>query len=290
MKTKIFITGASGFQGNAIANELLKKEYEITSLKREISGNENANINFIQGDLINKENVLEATKNTEITIFTLPLVFDLETAKTMTENFIEAAKENSIELVVFNTSFDLPKEKTGLTAIDIKVEIKKMFNESGLNVITLAPDIFIDNLAAPWSIPLVVEQGILPYPVAAGKKFPWISHHDLAKFAVNAIEHKELIGKTLAIGGNLVSGEEIAKEISAKIGKEVNFIPLSPDDFEQNLIPAFGEIPAREISNLYRYVADNYENLIQKDFNNSQEILDVEIQSTKDWVESISWS
>ncbi|WP_196894009.1 SDR family oxidoreductase [Aureivirga marina] len=290
MKTKIFITGATGFQGSAITNELVKKEYEIVSLKREINGNENPNVTFIKGDLANKKDIKIATKNVEIAIFTLPLVFDLETAKLMTQNFMEAVKENKVELVIFNTSFDLPKEKTGLTAIDIKVEMKKMFDASGLNVITLVPDIFIDNFAAPWSIPVILEQGILPYPVASGKKIPWISHVDLAKFIVNAIEHKELIGKTLPIGGNLVSGEEIAKEISEKIGKEVHFVSLTPDDFEQNLISAFGEIPAKEISNLYRYVANRYEELIAKNFKKSQEILNVEIQSTKDWVESISWN
>ena len=88
-------------------------------------------------------------------------------------------------------------------------------------------------LTAPWSIPLINEKGILPYPVQSDSRIPWISHVDLAKFIYSAIDRFELGGQTLPIGGNIYTGEEIASKISIHLRKTVSFVSLKPDDFEK---------------------------------------------------------
>ena len=55
------------------------------------------------------------------------------------------------------------------------------------------------------------------------------------------------------------------------------------------LTGTFGELAAREISNLYRYIEENQKNLISKDFNKTQNILDVELQTVDDWAKSVKW-
>ena len=130
---------------------------------------------------------------------------------------------------------------------------------------------------------------VLPYPVAAGNKVPWISHADLAKFVAAAITKPELAGQTFPIGGNLYTGEEIAEAISVEINQTINFVPMTPDEFEQQIAPSFGDLAGKEISNLYRYVADNRVQLVAKDFKKSQDILGVVPQSLTEWVQSIKW-
>ena len=266
MKNKIFVSGATGFQGSNIAQLLNKAGKQVITLRPKTDENQISvkDIEIIEGNLENKEAVYKALKNVDSAVFTFPLIFDLEKAIEITENFIQSAQTNNVSLVVFNSSFDLPKSKTGLLALDLKSTIYKMFQDSGLNVITLIPDIYIDNLTAPWSIPLILEKGILPYPIESGKKLP--------------------------IGGNIYSGEEIAVAISNYLGKEIQFISLTPDDFEKQLIPAFGELNAKEISNLYRYVADNREVLVDKNFNTSQNLLSTKPTSIQDWVSSVNWN
>ena len=78
-----------------------------------------------------------------------------------------------------------------------------------------------------------MEQGILPYPVSATEKSPFISHSDLGDYVVSALNHPELAGSVLPIGGNLWTGNEIAAAISKHLNKEVKFIPVSPDDFQK---------------------------------------------------------
>lgn len=288
---KIFVVGASGFQGGAIANALVEKGNKVTTLKRDAEQGMpvTAGVEIISGGLENVESLQKAMHGANAAVLTLPLLFDVEQVKQFTANFIEAAKAEKVALVVFNSSFHLPAEKVGMISLDVKVEAMELLKASGLNVITLMPDVYIDNLAAPWSIPLVVEQNILPYPVARGEKIPWISHVDLAKSVAAAVDHPELAGQTLPIGGNLYTGEEIALAISQEVGKEVSFIGITPNDFENNLVESFGPVAAKEISNLYRYVDAEKQNLRSKDFEATQALLNVELQPLSSWVSSIQW-
>ena len=291
MENNIFVLGATGIQGSNISKLLISKGNNVVTLSRSNEQNQ-SNVNGLQivfGSLDDKLALSKALKDVDKAVFTFPLIFDVKKAIKYTRNFIEVAEEQDISLAVFNSSFDLPNDKTGLIALDLKVAISELFEKSNIDVITLMPDIYIDNLVAPWSLPLILEKGILPYPARSGQKVPWISHSDLAKFVASAIKKPDLAGKVLPIGGNLFTGEEIATAISNQIGKKVNYIGLTPDDFEKQLVPAFGELASKEISNLYRYVENNSDKLVNKDFERSQNLLSVKPQSIQEWVKTVNW-
>jgi len=292
MKNQIFVSGATGFQGKAIAEVLIENGNKVVTISSTAKENcvLESGLNVISGSIEDRTAISKALKGVQKAVYTFPLIFDIEKAQSYTSNFIAAAEEAGISLVVFNAGFDLPKNDTGLLTMDLKRVIKNLFDSSNLHVITLVPDIYIDNLSAPWSVPVILNEGILPYPITSGEQFPWISHSDLARFTASAIDKPELAGKSFPIGGSLLTGEEIATAIAKKIKKEVNFLGLTPGQFEEQLIPAFGALPALEISNLYRYVADNKEQLISKDFKQSQKVFGVTPQSVGEWVNSIDWS
>lgn len=289
---KVFVTGATGFQGGNIATALLKENHQVTTLKRDpnIGMPAMKGIEVIKGGLENQESLAKAMKGAQAAVYSFPLIFDMELAQSYTKNFIAAAKKENVGLIIFNTTFHLPKEETGFLALDMKVAIKRLLDASGLKVITLAPDIYIDNIAAPWSIPVILEHKIIAYPIASNKKLPWISHSDLAKYIVKAISKPELAGQTLPIGGNLLSGNEITAAIAAEIGQDLNFVLVPVDEFEQQLTPGFGELAAKEISNLYRFVEQNHNEFVDKDFDKTNQLLKIQPQSLNDWTRSINWS
>ncbi|MDH7447815.1 SDR family oxidoreductase [Aquimarina sp. 2201CG14-23] len=290
MSKKVFVLGARGIQGSAIAKRIILNGHTVNTLSSDTNSAELLDgIESYSGDLSNKPSIAKALENVDVAIYTFPLIFDMDKATSFTQNFIDAAKQQNIPFVIFNSSFDLPENKISFLGMDIKYEIQKQFEKSGLEVLTLMPDIYLNNLAAPWSIPLVVEKNILPYPIESDKKVPWISHQDLARFITSAIEKPELAGQKLPIGGTLLSGEEIAASISDHLDQEIKFISLKPDDFEKQLIPAFGELNAKEISNLYRYVEKEREHLIHKSFSRTQELLGIQPMTIKQWVESVDW-
>lgn len=285
---KIFVSGASGAQGGHIAQHLLAAQHEVVTLSSK--DNTLDNIQVVKGGLQNTEALNDALKGTQVAVFTFPLIFDVALAKAYATNFVEAAKAQQVPLIIFNTNFDLQPAGSDMIALDTKASIKEVFDNSGLNVITLMPDVYIDNMVAPWSLPVIVNDGVLPYPVAQGQKVPFISLSDLGRFVTAAVDKPALAGKVLPIGGNLLTGEEIAAAMAKKLGKPVNFVAVKPDDFEQQLKPAFGEVPAREISNLYRFVERNQTLLQEKDFKTTQELLGVTPQPLETWIESIEWT
>ncbi len=289
---KVFVTGATGFQGGKIAAALLNENHQVTTLKRDPNVGIPAmeGIEVIQGGLENKESLATAMKGVQAAIYSFPLIFDMELTKTYTANFIAAAKQRSVSLVIFNTTFHLAKEETGFLALDLKVAMKKQFDASGLNVITLAPDTYIDNISAPWSIPVILEHKIVPYPIAPDKKLPWISHSDLGKYVAKALSKPELAGKTLPIGGSLISGNEITAAIAAEIGQELNFVSVPVNEFEQQLAPGFGAIAAKEIANLYRFIEQNHNEFVDKDYEKTNQLLGIQPQSLNDWASSVNWT
>lgn len=288
---KVFITGATGFQGSKIANELLKNNHTVTSLKRDLSAGVPAikGIEIIEGGLENKDSLATAMRGAQAAVYSFPLIFDLELAKAYTKNFIDAAKQENVGLIIYNTTFYLAKEETGLLALDMKVAMKKLFDVSGLNVITIAPNIYLDNIAAPWSVPVILEHKIVPYPLKADEPMSWISHADLGKYIASAINKPELAGQTFPVG-SLVTGNDITKTIGNKINQELNFVEVPVDEFEQQLIAGFGNVAAKEISNLYRYVEQNYNSFINQDFENTNKTLGIEPESLDSWVASVNWS
>ena len=289
---KVFVTGATGFQGGNIAGALLNDGHRVTTLKRDLNTGQPAmeGIAVIQGGLDSQDALSKAMSGAQAAVHSFPLIFDIEIAKAYTKKFIAAAKQENVDLIIFNTTFHLAKEKTGFLAIDLKVAMKELFDASGLNVITLAPDTYLDNISAPWSIPVILENKIVPYPISADTKLPWISHFDLGRYVAKAFTKPELAGKTLPIGGNMISGNEIAMAISSEIGENLNFVPLAVNDFEQQLTSGFGAIAAKEISNLYRFIEENHNEFVDKDYAQTDKILDITPQPLNEWVSSVNWT
>lgn len=289
---KIFVTGATGFQGGNIAQALLNKNHQVVTLKRDLNTGNPARegISAVKGGLDSQAALAQAMSGAQAAVYSFPLIFDLELAKSYTKNFIAAAKQENVGLVIYNTTFHLAKKETGFLALDMKVAMKELFDASGLNVTTLVPNIYLDNISAPWSIPVILEHKIVSYPISPDQKTPWISHADLGKYVAQAITKPELAGTTLPIGGELVTGNEIASAISEKINQQLNFVSVPVNEFEKQLAPGFGDLAAREISNLYRFIEQNQTEFVNKDFAKSNEILGVKPQSLSAWVDTVNWS
>ncbi len=288
---KVFVTGATGFQGKNIAKALIKEGHQVTTLKRNLDVEKSKidEIEVIKGGLENSKALSKAMQDKDAAVYSFPLIFDMNLAKAYTNNFISAAIEKNVSLIIFNTTFHLPQNTTGFLTLDLKVEIKKLFDASKLKVITLMPDIYLDNIAAPWSIPVILKHKVVAYPIDGNKKMPWISHSELGRYITKAISKPELAGQTLPIGGNLITGREITEAISSEINLNLNFVSVPVNEFEQQLTPGFGALAAKEISNLYRYVEQNYNDFITKDFNKTNKLLDISPQSLNTWVKSVNW-
>jgi len=285
---KLFVTGVTGAQGSGIAKVLKKNGFSISSVSPNNADTQNELGTIYLGNLEALESLKLAMAGCEAIVLTLPLIFDTEIIKKMTSNVIDAAKFHGINKIIFNAGIALGENKTGSLAIDVKHEAFEILSKSGLEVITLMPNVYLENLTSPFLLPVIQEHSIIPYPISGDFKFSWLSYENLGRYVVAALNSKGLAGeKILITNREELIGQALAEKISSASGKKLPFIPTPPDDFENNLKPVLGDYVAKEISNLYRGIDSSRSNFVK--YSHLEFLDSVELQSTDDWVKSINW-
>jgi uncharacterized protein YbjT (DUF2867 family) len=290
---KILVTGATGAQGGAVVKYLVSKGLKVKALLTETDNEEWFKANQVEtvvGNFANRESLVDAMLDVTNVSLVYPLIYDWDTLRQYTDNLLYAFGKSDLESVVFNTSLALPPQKTGSLAADIKLEIFEKFVTANVSLITLMPSFYLDNLTAPWSLPVIKENGVIGYPLPADAQFAWLSHFNLAQYTYKALLNKELIGKTFPIGGELISGTEIAEKISIILGKRVNYVYQKPEAFKQFLLQMYNEEIAAEISGIYANIALNTEPF--KAFYNKdilENVFDIKLQTFAEWAETVNW-
>ncbi len=283
----VVVTNATGLQGKTVAEELKKNNYQVRALTRDPSKVQLPGVEIVKGSFDDVDSLIKAFEGADGIYFKLPLLFDHALLIQYTKNFIAAALQTKPSLVVFNSSIFVPEKPTGYVAFDVKLEAEQLLKKSGLPVIYLHPRIYLDNIAAPWSVPAIIEQGVIASPVPTDQQVSWISVYDLARYTVAAFNNPKQAGKTFEIGAQSVTGKEIAETFSKILKKDLQYIYVSPDDFENGLKPVFGDHSAKSISDIYRYLRDN-----EEDFNTdnaSASVLTVETLSLNQWISQVPW-
>ncbi len=281
----VFVSGITGAQGSAIKTVLERQGVTVYSMSRQAVDNTHQ---IIRGGLEDLVQLKKAVKNCEAIVFTAPLIFDAEIIKQFSCNIVEAAKFNGIKKIIFNSSIPLGNSKTGFAAIDVKHDALEILQKSGLDIVTLMPTIYLDNLASPFLLPVIQTNAIIPYPIAADFKFSWISLENLGRYVYAALNDDSLVGSIQLISNNNpTTGVELSKIISDVAATQLNYVASSPDELEQNLIPVLGDYISKEIANLYRGVDAFRDDFVQS---NQVQLSDkVTLQSIDEWANTIQW-
>jgi len=128
---KAFVTGGAGFIGSHLVDKLLVNNYDVTVYDNLSSGKmefikshlEKENFNFIEGDLIDLDNLNEEIKGHDVVfhIAANPFVrlgekqtrLDLEQGAIATYNVLESMRINNIKKIVFSSSSVVYGETSG---------------------------------------------------------------------------------------------------------------------------------------------------------------------------------
>lgn len=293
MEKKVLVTGATGAQGGAVVRLLSSKGIKVKALLTHTdqgSWFETNQIEVIRGSFADRDSLVEAMSDVTHVSLVYPLIYEWDTLRTYTDNLLYAFGKSHLESVVFNTSLPLPPQKTGSLAADIKLEIFERLVAAKVPLITLTPSFYLDNLTAPWSLPVIQDQGVIGYPLPGNAPFAWLSHYNLAQYTYKALSNSQLIGQVFPIGGELLSGDEIARKIAVILGKPVTYVYQKPEEFKQFLLQMYNEEIASEISGIYANITANTAPF-QAFYN--QEIIErvfgITLQTFDEWAETIAW-
>lgn len=256
----ILVYGAGGTRGGPVARRLLAEGQPVRVLARAPAGAEGwrrRGAEFVTGDLADRASLDRAHAGVGAVFFHLPVMYDVALAAAYVRNAAAAARAAGVRALVFEGNTQIPDEPTEVAAFEIERAAAARLFADGPPTVVLRPTMYMDNFAAAWMAPGIVQNGIVAYPLPAAAEAAWIAADDAAALAIAALRRPELAGRVVEIGGpEALTGDAIAARFAAALGRPVRYEAIALDDFERGLNASFGAPTGTDITAQFRWYED----------------------------------
>lgn len=304
-KKIITIFGATGAQGGGLARAILNdpnSEFAVRAVTRDIYSERAKELagmgaELVAADIDDKASIQKALEGAYGAFFVTFYWAHYSPEKEISEahNMAEAAKAAGIKHAIWSTLEDtrkwVPLESDQMPTLmgkykvphfDGKGEADKFFTDLGVPTTFLRASFYWDNFIYFGAGPKKGPDGFLylTFPLD-DKKMAGIAAEDIGKCAYGIFKKgSELIGKTIGIAGEHLSGEEMAKGLTKALGQEVRFNNVTPETYR-----GFGFPGADDLGNMFQFYRD-----FEKDVNSIRDVtlskeLNNELQNLEQWLE-----
>jgi uncharacterized protein YbjT (DUF2867 family) len=178
----------------------------------------------------------------------------------------KAAKQRGLKHVVWSTYEDTRKlvplndermptlmEKYKVPQFDAKAEANRAFAQFGVPVTYMLTSFYWENLIYMGMGPRKGAGGKLELTLPMGdKRLAGIAAEDVGRCAYCIFKAGfDLLGKTVAIAGDHVTGAQMAAALAKELGQEVAYNPLTPEQYRQ-----LGTPGADELANMFQFMQE----------------------------------
>lgn len=232
MKT-ILVTGATGRQGGAVVQHLVKNNFIVKALSRtpdSISAQLliSKGVEVVTGDMSNLQSLISAMNGCD-GVFSIQNYFECGGEKEMEygNNLANAAKQGNISHFIYSSVCNADGN-TGVPHFETKSKIEQHIKSIGLPYTILRPVKFMENYYIPQVFKGILG-GKLFDSVKASKKHQMIALDDIGKYVADAFANPEkYLAKTIEIAGDELTNEEVAATMGEVLGIKVEFkrLPL----------------------------------------------------------------
>ena len=164
---------------------------------------------------------------------------------------------------------------------DAKGESDRIFTELGVPTTFLLTSFYWDNLIHFGMGPKPAGDGTLAFTLPMGSaKLPGIAAEDIGGCAYGVFKRgSELIGKTVGIAGEHLSGEEMAAALGRALGTQVRYQAIEPAVYRGLAFPG-----AEDLGNMFQFKRD-----FEADFRGARDVgfarsLNPGLQSFSGWL------
>ena len=136
---------------------------------------------------------------------------------------------------------------------DAKGEADQFFRDAGVPTTFLLTSFYWDNLIYFGSGPKPAADGKLDFVLPMGQaKLPGIASEDIGRCAHGVFQRgSDLIGQTVGIAGEHLTGAEMAAALTRALGREVRHLDVTPDVYR-----SFGFPGADDLGNMFQFKRD----------------------------------
>jgi uncharacterized protein YbjT (DUF2867 family) len=306
MSSKKIITvfGATGAQGGGLARAILNdknSEFSVRAVTRDINSDKAKELvklgaEVVAADIDDPASIQKALEGAHGAYFVTFYWAHFSPEKELAEatNFAEAAKATGLQHAIWSTLEDtrewVPLDDDRMPTLmgkykvphfDAKGEADKKFIELGVPTTFLRASFYWDNFIYFGAGPKKGPDGkyYLTFPLD-DKKMGGIASEDIGKCAYGIFKKgKELIGKTIGIAGEHLTGQEMADAMSKAIGQEIIYNNVTPETYR-----AFGFPGSDDLGNMFQFYRD-----FEKDVNGIRDVsvskqLNPELKNFNQWL------
>jgi uncharacterized protein YbjT (DUF2867 family) len=304
-KKIIAVLGATGAQGGGLARAILSDqsgEFSVRALTRNADSDkakalQELGADVVEADIDSLESLEKAFQGAHgvyaVTFFWEH--FSPEKEKAQVELIAKAAKGSDVNHVVWSTLEDTRKwipldddrmptlmEKYKVPHFDAKGEANQIFADHGVPTTNLLTSFYWDNMISFGMGPKRGEDGKLTFAMPMGdKKLPGMAAEDIGKCAYGVFKNSDLIGKTVGITGEHLTGAQMAASLERAFGEEVGYFAVPFDMYRSFDFPG-----ADDLGNMFQFKHD-----FEEDFCGARSIefsksLNSELQTLDTWLDA----
>jgi uncharacterized protein YbjT (DUF2867 family) len=275
-KKIIAVMGATGSQGGGLVRAILKDPgsgFAARAVTRDVNSDKAkalaaAGAEVVAADLDNEESVRKAFAGAYgaycVTFFWAHFSPEKEQAHAAT--MARAAKAAGLQHVIWSTLEDTRKwiplsdnrmptlqGKYKVPHFDAKGEIDHVFTDNGVPTTFLLTSFYWDNMYMFGMGPRKGDDGnySITFPMGS-KRMSGIAASDIGGCALGIFKKgKELIGKTIGIAGEHLTGAQMAEKLGQGLGIKCGYNAVSPEAYR-----GFGFPGAEDLGNMFQFYAD----------------------------------
>jgi uncharacterized protein YbjT (DUF2867 family) len=300
----IAVIGATGAQGGGLVRAILNDKggsFAARAITRDASSEKarslaSAGAEVVQADLDDVSSLTRAFDGAygAYCVTNFWEHFSPEKELQQATNLAQAAKQAGVKHVIWSTLEDtrnwvaldddrMPTlmEKYKVPHFDAKGEADQVFQEAGVPTTNLLTSFYWDNFIHFGMGPTTGPDGALAitFPMDDAK-LPGIAVEDIGKCAYGIFKRgDEMIGKTIGIAGEHLTGHEIAAKMSRTLDKNVVYNSVPPEVYR-----SFDFDGADDIGNMFQFKRDfNADFVGARDLSLTRE-LNPELQDFDAWL------
>ena len=238
-KQLIVITGASGRVGGRLAQNLLRKNFRVRAVSRDIAKLKHlkdAGAELIQSALNDVETLSNAFQDAHAVFLLTPLNLHSENLndeqRKNIAGMIQAISNSGVKNIVLLSSWGAELTSNSGGILGCHIFEKELDKIGGLNCLIMRPVWFMENFL--YNIELIKMSGINGFAIAPEKRFPMVAAADIADFAATSLAEKIATGKQVIY--LKCSLEYSMREVTSVLGKAVGKSDLAYLEFPQKVL------------------------------------------------------
>jgi uncharacterized protein YbjT (DUF2867 family) len=249
---RIFVSGATGQQGGAVARHLLRQPgFAVRALTRDPSkpaakALAQAGAELVQGDLADPASYRSALEGAYgvFSVQTFEVGFEGEVRQG--KALADAAKSAGVQHFVYSSVVSADAH-TGIPHFESKAEVERHIRQIGIPFTILRPAFFMQNWHQYMRHPIL--HGTLPLPLSPQTPLQQVSVENIGGVATAAFKApSRWLGRTFELAGEEVNMMGVADLLTRVVGHRVTYVQVPWDQFSQNA--------GDEMTRMYRWFED----------------------------------